>query len=193
MLMSEKGIAATSVREITDAADANVAAVNYYFGSKTELLYELLKVRFGQLDRALLEKVLAVEEAAQGKAPSVDELSSAYFDTLNEQAFNQKTGQLHPFVLLIERASSEQETVLARAQDLSLPGITRLKDLLAAAIKLEDTDKLNFPVLLDLMFSTSITAISSKSTNEEHPNLLPAIREFLIGGVERYMARIVLK
>ncbi|MEP5623318.1 MAG: helix-turn-helix domain-containing protein, partial [Hyphomicrobiales bacterium] len=127
-LMAEKGIAATSVREITDAADANVAAVNYYFGSKTELLYELLKIRFIQLDTALLEKVSVVEAATKGKAFGVGDLSSAYFDTLIEQAFNAQTGQLHPFVLLIERASSEQETVLARAQDLSLPGINRLKD-----------------------------------------------------------------
>ncbi|MFI7130857.1 TetR/AcrR family transcriptional regulator [Nonomuraea sp. NPDC050153] len=37
-LFGEKGIAATSLRALTDAAGANIAAVNYHFGSKEGLL-----------------------------------------------------------------------------------------------------------------------------------------------------------
>ena len=76
-LMAEKGIAATSVREITDASEANVAAVNYYFGSKTELLLELLKDRFLQLDAELLKRVEIVEQRTDNSAPGTRALVGA--------------------------------------------------------------------------------------------------------------------
>ncbi|MDP2774389.1 MAG: helix-turn-helix domain-containing protein, partial [Nocardioides sp.] len=37
-LFAQQGIAATSLRSIMAAAEANVAAVHYHFGSKDELL-----------------------------------------------------------------------------------------------------------------------------------------------------------
>lgn len=41
-LFAEKGFAATSLRSITKEAGANLAAVNYHFGSKDNLIVELL-------------------------------------------------------------------------------------------------------------------------------------------------------
>ncbi|AZM49962.1 TetR family transcriptional regulator [Streptomyces sp. WAC 06738] len=46
-LFAEHGFAATSLRTVTDAAEANVAAVNYHFGSKEGLL------------RAVVERAMA--------------------------------------------------------------------------------------------------------------------------------------
>jgi len=42
-LFSEKGYAQTSVRDITSAADCNLAAVNYHFGSKEKLYEEIFR------------------------------------------------------------------------------------------------------------------------------------------------------
>jgi AcrR family transcriptional regulator len=42
VLFARQGFEATSLRQITEAADANVASVNYYFGSKQGLLVEVL-------------------------------------------------------------------------------------------------------------------------------------------------------
>lgn len=41
-LFAEKGFKATTVREIAEAAEANVAAVNYYFGDKEKLYDEIV-------------------------------------------------------------------------------------------------------------------------------------------------------
>ncbi|MEP3428328.1 MAG: helix-turn-helix domain-containing protein [Roseibium sp.] len=191
-LMAENGITATSVREITDAAEANVASVNYYFGSKTELLFELLTSRFVQLDTALHAKIKSIEPEAGQNTPSVADLGGAYFDTLIEQAFDSETGRMHPFVSLIQRASSEQEAVLDRAQDLSLPGISMLIDLLADSIALSERKKLNFPILLDMMFGVTITAISVRSNETRNPVLISAVRGFLVAGAERYMSCIAI-
>jgi AcrR family transcriptional regulator len=42
-IFAEKGVHAASVREITEAAGANIAAVNYYFGSKSALVAATLE------------------------------------------------------------------------------------------------------------------------------------------------------
>jgi AcrR family transcriptional regulator len=48
-LFAERGFAATSVRDITDGAGANLGAVNYYFRSKDNLYVEVFIRRAGLL------------------------------------------------------------------------------------------------------------------------------------------------
>lgn len=42
VLFARNGYSGTSLRQITEAADVNIAAVNYHFGSKENLLIEIL-------------------------------------------------------------------------------------------------------------------------------------------------------
>ena len=48
-LFARHGYAATSLRDITEAAGANVAAVNYHFGSKEALLVAVLDRTVGPI------------------------------------------------------------------------------------------------------------------------------------------------
>lgn len=52
-LFSSKGIDRTSVRDISAAADINVAMIKYYFGSKDKLVETLFKWRILKMNRAL--------------------------------------------------------------------------------------------------------------------------------------------
>ena len=54
-LFSQRGFASTSVREITDAADANLGAINYHFRSKDALYAEV----FARRASLVTEPVLA--------------------------------------------------------------------------------------------------------------------------------------
>lgn len=67
-LFAEQGIGATSLRSIMEAADVNAAAIGYHFGSKEDLIQEILKRRLGPLNQERL-KLLDAIEANSGKTP----------------------------------------------------------------------------------------------------------------------------
>jgi AcrR family transcriptional regulator len=61
-IFAEQGVEAASVRAITQAAGANIAAVKYHFGSKQELVEALLERRVTEMHdarRPLLDHALA--------------------------------------------------------------------------------------------------------------------------------------
>ncbi|MEO8747483.1 MAG: TetR/AcrR family transcriptional regulator [Rhodanobacter sp.] len=60
-LFIEGGYEAMSLRQITARAGANLAAVNYHFGSKEALMQELLSKRLDQLNRDRLQLLSACE------------------------------------------------------------------------------------------------------------------------------------
>ncbi|WP_018274294.1 TetR/AcrR family transcriptional regulator [Teredinibacter turnerae] len=83
VLFAERGFAETSLRTITGMADVNLAAVNYHFGSKKELIQAVFS-KFLQPFCEILETELDSLEAAQpeGGAPSAEEVISCVLDTM---------------------------------------------------------------------------------------------------------------
>lgn len=70
VLFAAKGFRGISVREITDRAGANLAAVNYHFGSKAGLLIQILEQHIGALNKERLAMLDQLEaEAAQANKP----------------------------------------------------------------------------------------------------------------------------
>ncbi|WP_077556311.1 TetR/AcrR family transcriptional regulator [Rhodanobacter sp. B04] len=61
-LFIEGGYEAMSLRQITARAGANLAAVNYHFGSKEALVQELLSQRLDRLNRERLQLLSACEQ-----------------------------------------------------------------------------------------------------------------------------------
>jgi AcrR family transcriptional regulator len=75
-LIAAKGYSGTSLRDVTGVAGANLAAVNYHFGSKAGLAEAVLKRHLVPLNEqrlALLEEELAVARKEQ-RLPDVDTL-----------------------------------------------------------------------------------------------------------------------
>jgi AcrR family transcriptional regulator len=79
-LFAERGYRGTSVRAITDLAHANLAAVGYHFGSKSELL--------AAVARRVTEPITAAQSAgldrllARSDHPSVSEILEAFAQPL---------------------------------------------------------------------------------------------------------------
>jgi AcrR family transcriptional regulator len=66
-IFAEQGIEAASVRAITQAAGANIAAVNYHFGSKQDLVQALLERRVTEMHdarRPFLDRALSAPSVA---------------------------------------------------------------------------------------------------------------------------------
>ena len=61
-LLAANGVKGTSIRAITDQASVNVAAVNYHFGSKEKLIYEVVKRRFQDLEQERSDAIDEIEE-----------------------------------------------------------------------------------------------------------------------------------
>lgn len=90
-LFAEKGFDAVSVRELAAAADANVAAVNYHFQGKENLIAEVIRRRFiAQRDRSLASLAAAV--AAGGERPALDMIIRAIVGSYLEGALATRGG-----------------------------------------------------------------------------------------------------
>ena len=78
----EHGYEATSMRMITSAADVNLAAVNYHFGSKEGLLRDVFRRRLNWLNRERTRALDVLEEIANGAPLKPSQVLEAFFGTL---------------------------------------------------------------------------------------------------------------
>jgi AcrR family transcriptional regulator len=76
-LFAREGVTAVTLRSIAVAAEVNVAAVNYYFGSKEKLFEEMFVRRVAPLNEARLDRLAAYLATARGK-PSLEAIVRAY-------------------------------------------------------------------------------------------------------------------
>jgi AcrR family transcriptional regulator len=79
-LYAEKGVDGASLRDITSAAGANVAAVNYHFGSKDGLLPALIERRFVPLNRERIRMLDLAEAAAGDSPPTLESILQAFVE-----------------------------------------------------------------------------------------------------------------
>jgi AcrR family transcriptional regulator len=108
-LFAERGFAATSVRNITDKAEVNVAAVNYHFDTKENLIRKVIERRAFKLDdgrSAALDDVEA-RAAAENRKPTVLEIIDAMITPVVRLASGGT--QWQHFIRLISRIPSEPQ------------------------------------------------------------------------------------
>jgi AcrR family transcriptional regulator len=104
-----------TLRDIVAEANVNLAAVNYHFGSKDELIAELFVTRSLALNRERLRELRAAEEAGNGRADIADVLRALVGPTLR--------GCLGP-----ERDRSTAARFMIRASIESVPPIRRIRN-----------------------------------------------------------------
>src|SRR2546427_13141211 len=75
-LYADRGFGDVTLRDIVAAADVNLAAVNYHFGSKDELIAELFVTRSLATNRERLNELKQAEQTGGGRA-SIDAILRA--------------------------------------------------------------------------------------------------------------------
>ncbi|MEA2791409.1 MAG: hypothetical protein QOG73_3815, partial [Acetobacteraceae bacterium] len=76
-LFAREGPSAVTLRSIAAAAEVNIAAVNYYFGSKEKLFEEMFLRRIVPLNEERLVRLKACLADAGGK-PTLESIVTAY-------------------------------------------------------------------------------------------------------------------
>jgi AcrR family transcriptional regulator len=77
---ADKGFNGTSLREITGQAEVNLAAVNYHFGSKKELIKAVMSRYMNELAPKLEKSLLALCE--RDNTPDLEQVFTAFVDPL---------------------------------------------------------------------------------------------------------------
>ncbi len=127
-LFGEKGYDATSLRQIIGEAGANLAAIHYHFGSKQELLDELIMRRAEPVNRERLAMLEEVESRAGDGPPAIEDVLGAFLFPVARAA-----GQHPQFVRLMGRIQSEG-LLLPAVQRNFQPIITRFLAALRRAL-----------------------------------------------------------
>ncbi len=105
-LFMEHGFEATSLRSITAAAEVNLAAANYHFGSKEELFQAVLTRRLDPMNQERLDLLSALERAAAPDPVACEQILSAMFVPALKLARDRERGG-KDFLRLLGRAYAD--------------------------------------------------------------------------------------
>ncbi len=118
-LFADKGFNGTSLREITSQAEVNLAAVNYHFGSKKELIKAVMSRYMNELSPRLES---ALTQICEKESPSLIEVFSAFIDpllSLNEFKVNGTSN----FLQLLGRGYTDSQGFLRWFLTTQYPGV----------------------------------------------------------------------
>jgi AcrR family transcriptional regulator len=109
-LFAQFGFAGTSLRQVTSRADVNIAAVNYHFGSKENLVNEVFRRRMDDMSEQRLARLREAQETSPGElepilaafiqpalALTLDRHGSAFVRVL-ARAYAEKNDRLRKFL-----------------------------------------------------------------------------------------------
>ena len=108
-LFAQHGFAGTSLRLVTGRADVNLAAVNYHFGSKENLVAEVFRRRMDDMSRARMEALAA----ARAQVPmQLDAVLRAFVEPALAMSLDSHGGAA--FVRVLARAYAEKNERLRK-------------------------------------------------------------------------------
>lgn len=87
-LFARNGVEGTSVRDIIKVAGANLAAINYHFGTKERLALEVFARRLRPVNRERLARLDALEQAAGRKRLKLEQIIEALIRPALESSAN---------------------------------------------------------------------------------------------------------
>jgi len=119
-LFADKGFTGTSLREITSLAEVNLAAVNYHFGSKKELIKAVMSRYLDELAPKLESalKVLCEQESQ----PSLDDVFTTFTAPLLSLNVFRESGTSN-FLQLIGRGYTDSQGFLRWFITTQYPGV----------------------------------------------------------------------
>ena len=109
-LFAQQGFGATSLRQVTSRADVNVAAVNYHFGSKDNLVNEVFRRRMDDMSR---DRLNALQAAVIKHPGELEPILAAFVEPALAMAQDRHGGGA--FIRVIARAYAENNDTLRKS------------------------------------------------------------------------------
>jgi AcrR family transcriptional regulator len=108
-LFAQHGFAGTSLRQVTSRADVNIAAVNYHFGSKENLVNEVFRRR---MDEMSAQRLAQLKIAVQQHPGELEPVLAAFVEPALALSKDRHGGAA--FIRVIARAYAEKNDSLRK-------------------------------------------------------------------------------
>lgn len=189
------GLDATTLRMITAAAQANLAAVNYHFGSKEALMQEVFRRRLDWLNEERMRVLNAFEREAAGKPLKPSQIVDGFFGTLLRMADDEKRGGMTFLRLLGRTLTDPSEFIRTFLAHEYAEVVDRYKEALFKA--LPDVPKAEIIWRFHFMLGATSFAIAGTDSLrlvtdwqledaesiDRLDRLVPRLMSFLLGGL----------
>ena len=129
-LFALQGFQNVSVRDITAEAGVNLASVNYHFGSKDALLFEIFRRRTAEMNRERARRLHEVNDQHQG-APPVRDILRALIEP--PMLWSRATTERRIAMQFIIRARSEGTEAVREALTHDVSHLVRFAEALKKA------------------------------------------------------------
>jgi AcrR family transcriptional regulator len=161
-LFAEKGFSGTSVRDISDAADINVAMISYYFGSKEKMLESLFQYRSESTNLKLESMFNNISLSPMEK---VNQMIEYYIDKFfNQQCFHK--------IMQREQVASHRHVISGMIQEYKKRNQALVKLLIAEGQKSGDFVKqVDIPLLMATLVGTVSNIVTTQHLYKEINNL----------------------
>lgn len=162
-LFSEHGFDGTSVRDIAAAAGCNIAAVNYYFGSKDNLYTEVWRRQLVQMRDARLQAIEQVMSESDGK-PSLEDLLKSFANAFIGPFVDESRSRW--LMRLMAREMIDQHVnISVFTEEVIKPTMSAMGGALMKACPGLDTSKI--PLLIVFLAGQLIHTVHIKSMYEQ--------------------------
>ncbi|MGH1364137.1 MAG: TetR/AcrR family transcriptional regulator [Calditrichia bacterium] len=94
-LIAQNGIGKTSLRQIVKEAGANIAAVNYHFGSKDDLMVAVYEQHFTPVNNERIRRLDLLEDDSDGQPVALEKLLDAFMMPVFEGKLKDPTERAH--------------------------------------------------------------------------------------------------
>ncbi len=161
-LFAVKGYEAVSIREITGAADSNLAAVNYHFGNKMNLYLGVFHERWLERTRRIRENFFS--QLADKPEPTVPEVIGAMARAFLDGPLSDEE-RLHHVQLMQRELSHPGDALKMVVEEVMLPYNQQLRDLIRPNLpKNTDEERLRLCIIsilgMTLYFTFARPAVS---------------------------------
>ena len=146
-LFAAHGIDAVSVRSITIAAEANIAAVHYHFGTKADLIRALVERRVDEVNADRLVRLRALQHRPSLTARDI---ATVWVEPLARLATDPVRSAYLGFLVALHNAGPAMQAI---ADDVFRPHYPRLDAALARALPDVDTPLRRFRFALAVQMS----------------------------------------